>query len=156
MKKFVSLFLVAVFCIAMLPLQAFAAGDHVHSEECSRTDHVKEDAYAERALVCTCAYGPTLEANTIITYDVGYKSHDNDFHKKWYILEGTCSICHKVGHIETYGPLKSHNWVVYDASCNGTMQTLQYHCRTCGGGHKSDPKPCPAGPHTGGCPVLPI
>lgn len=142
MKKFVSLFLVAVLCIAVLPLQAFAAEDHVHSEECSHVEHSKG-----------CSHPVIIVEQTDPD---GYMIVGNDGHKQRYKNSGTCAICHKPAVKYTYGALQAHNWSIYAASCDGTMQTLQYHCRTCGGGHKSDPKPCPAGPHTGGCPVLPV
>ncbi|MBR4436050.1 MAG: hypothetical protein IKZ82_05750 [Clostridia bacterium] len=154
MKKFVSLFLIAVLCIAVLPLQAFAAEDHVHSEECSRTDHVKEDVYAERVLVCTCS-NPVLDGSTIVTIEDRYISHNNSYHKMRYKNVGLCLICSKTATVYTYGPLMSHNWSVYDGSCNGTMQTLQYSCRLCNG-HKTVQKNCPGGPHIGGCNYLPV
>lgn len=156
MKKIVSLFLVAVLCIAVLPMQAFAAEGHVHSEECAHSDHGKEDAHTERALVCTCS-NPVVDLSTIVTIEDRYISHDNSYHRMRYKNEAPCLICGKTVTEYTYGPLVSHDsWGVYAASCNGNIQTLHYRCRTCDGGLKIMRKKCPGGPHSGGCNYLPV
>ena len=41
MKKLVSLFLVAMLCLAMIPMQAFAAESEEHAEDCTRVEQSK-------------------------------------------------------------------------------------------------------------------
>ena len=156
MKKFVSLFLVVALCITVFPLQTFATEDCVHPEKCSHTDHVKEDAHTERALVCTCS-NPVLDGSTIVTTNDGYVSHNSNYHKMRYKHTGLCLICGKTATVYTYGPLVAHaTSIIYAAECDGTWQTHYCHCPTCGGNDTIRRVRCPAGPHTGLCPVLPV
>lgn len=49
----------------------------------------------------------------------------------------------------------AHISTPYDATCNGTTQTLYNWCHCCHYYLANTTQPCPAGPHTGGCNYLP-
>lgn len=44
---------------------------------------------------------------------------------------------------------------IYDATCNGTTQTLYKRCYTCRYDLGTSPQTCPGGPHSGNCSYLP-
>lgn len=76
------------------------------------------------------------------------------------VMGTKCNIntsCNQTASMYTYGPLEAHATPsIYAAECNGTWQTHHYYCRPCGGNETIRQMRCPAGPHTGGCTVLPV
>ena len=143
MKKIVSLFLVVMLCLTMIPVQTFAAEGDLHAEEC---------VHVEQSKGCN---HPTMIITQ--TEPAGYVSVGNNGHKQRFKNSGICAVCYQpvVGY--TYGPLESHaESSIYAAECDGTWQTHYCHCPTCGGNDTIRRVRCPAGPHTGLCPVLPV
>ncbi|MBR4436048.1 MAG: hypothetical protein IKZ82_05760 [Clostridia bacterium] len=138
MKKFVSLLLVAVLCIAVLPLQAFAAVSDEHVDEPKGHTHV-------------------IRPQDIVTKPLNtYVHHDDTNHKMVYVNSVKCKECGALLTWNSYGAPVLHDRIsVYSASCDGTWQKHYGTCLTCNGyGYKR--VKCPAGPHTGACPYLPV
>ena len=117
MKKFVSLFLIAVLCIAMLPLQAFAAEDPVHSEECSHVEHSKG-----------CSHSNGYYYQTQVTYG----EYDGTYHYRIVIRNKYCSKCHQLlSATVTSASLEKHtfdypNWHYISSSHVGHYSTHYY------------------------------
>lgn len=143
MKKFVSLFLVVLLCLAMIPMQAFAAESNSHAEDCTR---------AEQSKGCTHPQIIIYETNPD-----GYVSVGSSGHKLRYKHSGICTLCGQPAFKYTYGPLEAHAAPsVYAAECDGTWQTHHCRCPICKGNETIRRVRCPVGPHTGLCPALPV
>lgn len=59
----------------------------------------------------------------------------------------------------TYGVARAHTHsnVLYHATCNGRTQTWYYRCSEPSCSHAyTTTNTCPAGPHSGPCPALPV
>ena len=143
MKKFVSLFLVVVLCLLTVPMQAFALESDLHAEEHTQAEQTRGCSHPE-----------------IIVYETnpdGYVSVGSNGHKMQYKHSGICTSCNQTASMYTYGALEAHATPsIYAAECNGTWQPHHYYCRPCGGNETIRQIRCPAGPHTGGCTVLPV
>ena len=115
MKKFVSLFLVAVLCIAVLPMQAFAEEGHVHSEECSHVEHSKR-----------CPHSNGYYYQTQVTYG----EYDGTYHYRIVIRNKYCSDCHQLlSTTVTSASLETHsfsNWHYISSSHIGNYSNHYY------------------------------
>lgn len=71
-----------------------------------------------------------------------------------YTVSWVCEHCGDSFYDGTAYLTSSHQYQVYDSSCNGTMQTWREKCIACNHGTTTQ-HACPKGPHTGGCNWLP-
>lgn len=72
----------------------------------------------------------------------------------WNCVE-KCVLCQRtLGQYQDTDYL-AHDYVLYKATCNGTMQTWYYRCSR-GGYVKTENEPCRNGPHSGNCVALPL
>ena len=136
MKKYLSLFLIVVMLLAIgTPYGAVA--EEESKNEGSR-DH--EHTYSS--------------VNQVVD---GWIYHTCSVHVQRIKNTGTCTTCGQTNTWYTKGNLsiqESHNKTLYSSSCDGVMITKIYDCTECG--RYQCKSHCPAGPHTGLCPYLPV
>ena len=131
-RKLLSLLLVLVLCVAFA-LPAFAAnGDETaEPQACSHT-------YGEKK-----------------TESITYRYYNSTYCRKTEVYTRTCTKCEYI--LRTTGTeLVAHDDTVYDATCNGSVQTWKYDCTNCGSYLYTTYKDCPGMPHTGSCRWLPV
>ena len=140
MKKILSLVL-AVFIIMAMAIPAFA---------------VSENEIAPCA-VCTGNH----TAGDTIRVEINYAHITSGAGKNCCRITTTyyeCSVCHKIFSQVTATGYYNHVKKLVHASCNGSVQTLKYNCKNCGGYYYTDyDVPCPGADHIpGNCHWLPI
>lgn len=130
-RKLLSLLLVLVLCVAFA-LPAFAAnGDETAEPQ-----------------ACSHTYELTRHSIT-------YQYISNTSCRKTEVYIYTCTKCGYV--LRTTGTdTIPHDDTVYDATCNGSVQTWKYDCTNCGSYLYTTYKDCPGMPHTGSCRWLPV
>lgn len=131
MKKWTALLLALVLCVAFA-LPAFAAnGDETAEPQ-----------------ACSHTYELT-------SHSITYQYLNSSSCKKTEVLIRECTKCGYT--LRTTGTdTIPHDDTVYDATCNGSMQTWKYDCTNCGSYLYTTYKDCPGMPHTGSCRWLPV
>lgn len=138
MKKILSIVLVMLLLFVAIP--SYGVADNNGSRDKGSKDH---EHYFDFA-------------NTV-TEPVGYVPYNEPYHRMKYKNTCQCSYCDLTSTWYTYGSPVAHNGiqVVQMATCDGTWQKHYGICTTCGDyGYKR--VRCPAAPHTGLCPYLPV
>lgn len=139
MKKAISLILVVVLVMAMA-IPAFAA----------MPETIEPQA---------CIHSDTL---TPVGNPQQYKSRYRDatYCQDCYVIQYNCSACGAtVTHTEWIdGTEKTHKYVVYNATCDGTTQTWYYHCDYCSHAKPGSPTTvtCKRAHINGVCTTLPV
>lgn len=138
MKKSLSLMLVILFLFSL----GFPYGVVAEEEK-----HVEGTRDHEHSII----------VSTIVTVRDGWTPYNYLYHVYRYRNTGTCSTCGQTVTWYTKGDYSTRadhvNPTQISATCNGTFQTLTYTCTACGQYQRI--KRCPAGPHTGPCPLIP-
>lgn len=138
MKKIISLVLVLLVLLTMVPTYGYAA-----------------EQKGPEVGVCNHQHY-VLNANVTTVRD-GWAYYDATYHVYRYLNYGNCEVCGMYMSWYTNGPYSTratHHKMIYSAVCDGTWQTHYSECTNCA--HQFvDHIKCPAGPHSGACPVLP-
>lgn len=139
MKKIVSIFLVVMLCLLLVPMQTSASESVEHVEEAKGHTHVYPLENTKHRAEYRTYQNSSSQHQTRTRYSIKclYCSEEFVWYTSW--------------ELENHAPSS-----IYAAECDGTWQTHHYHCRLCGGNETINRVKCPAGPHTGLCPVLPV
>lgn len=156
-KPVLSFVLVAVLIIS-LSTPAFATQIHAN-DMCCVEEHglayenatpADEEYDASAAHVCN---GPIISSAAVGNK---YKSRTSSSCVKYFKHTRKCSTCEtKYYEYQWASSATAHISTVYDATCNGTTQTLYNWCYCCHYKLSNTQRTCPGGPHTGGCSYLP-
>lgn len=157
-RKFVKLvsvvtLLAAVFSLCV-PALAADPQAHVCTHSCGAATQKNEDASVTASCI-THTWGPS---QSTLVKGAGIYRTTQTCDSYWKETR-TCTKCGRVEVVRYYYTVsdKHTNYKnIYRASCDGTTQTWIWKCNSCLKDGFNSTYRCPAGPHRGGCPALPV
>lgn len=156
--KSVLSFILAVMLVLSLSTSVFATQIHENDVCCAEVHGIafEDETCEEENYDLTAAHicnGPIIASSAVGNK---YKNRTSTSCVKYYKHTKKCSTCSATYYEYQWASSASaHISTVYDATCNGTTQTLYKWCYCCHYSLGTSSNKCPGGPHTGGCSYLP-
>lgn len=156
--KSVLSFILAVILVFSFSTSAFATQIHENDICCVEDYGITSDGENCVDEGYDLAAAHFCNGPIIATTEVGnkYKNRTTSSCVKYFKHTKKCNTCGVTYYEYQWASFASpHISTVYDATCNGTIQTLYNWCYCCHYKLDNSEQTCPGGPHTGGCSFLP-